>query len=1349
MNLGTGGIRQAVPGSMEIRRLLDQHKPATVLSALEGEDLNGLEIYRAEALLELDRLKEAFAVLDPLVYHLHGKSKAEAEWLRSVMVLRLGWVDSSILSALKAAEVYQEKDSKAAALAWSAVGLQIKGCWKMAEANLREAIELAPNAPRVLMAQARVRLEADQRIEAREVYERMARMDSTWAQVHGLWGSSYVAYLLGEFDEAAGQAEAALEGSDEVVFPLFILGRVALAKEDEGLLAGVLNELKRRSSMSESLPALQVELEGLRLRKAGEGGGKRKRLEAFPTLMQRRDYCGPSTVELVMRYWKGMAGYTNDQIAEKVKIAQSGTPMYRMREFFHLSGFDTVRTLVPPEKLKQLIEAGFPVIIQEEFSNTAHVAVAIGFDDEAEVIELQDPMTHMVTRTPEEELNQLRQIYLDGGLIAFPRGRILEKTLRRMGFFDHPALVWCDQAVLELDQNHFAGAVVQAEKAVKKLPALRLGWVLLLLARLESWKWARDLGRLEGKGFAARKNHPEGDPAREERERFYAALSGARQVHPLAEFIYQFEGSAAFLDQDFSVALDAFQRAVEIDVEDARNYASMAECYFALGLFDKANQAAQLALEHAPGLPAANAWIARAQAALGQKNAVHYARMALDLSPDWWVAHQALAEAHLQENQLMEARREVEQALSLAPGQPEAEALRGVVLWRMHETAKADAELHAVLDKNFLHPVTVYQVHQSLARISFEAGLFEGAEDHARELLRLKGKDPWAVQLLAAVHCELALKQPGNLDEIKLAALVREYEQAVQMNQGETGVIRDYLDYLEALAGLSASLAALQKLRTVYPEKGSLIFLQGSLFNKAGNGDAALACMREALAKPDGVLNRDELGEAAALILKRCGLEEAERDLLEGTVPEGGPSRLERQRAFGLALARLPERYGGRARELLLMTLAEQSEDAEVILRLGDVAVAEEDREQCYRQALMLAPNWSFARSHLAEFLIESSRETEALDFTTGHEQESSSMLITHGRALFGLGHYEEAASTFEQAVEQDGLDDAFLLANLWMAQLRSGMHNAALKTARLGTRQFTGDPRWYVRVGAVLRELGRFDEARLALEKALRKGLSTAEALRAEYEIARLQQDDEIALQVIEDLLSLPDEQEDDGKLGWTERHYLHLLASAGRTQEVRQFIERQSLSVDGWAEAAWAIQDSGQNELQLELAEKALALDPSQIRGLLARAEALSRLGREAEAQEAFQSLLEEHPDEHSAYEKLALWLAAAGDLDKAFDYAEQAVELGIFCPTAWATRGFLHALRGDLPAALDDLQAGWRRADRLRGKKQAYFWWLLAALEGEIDLAEERKYQAFQECRTELEVSLLRMIERMLAD
>src|SRR6185503_8904209 len=148
----------------------------------------------------------------------------------------------------------------------------------------------------------------------------------------------------------------------------YTLRNLALNQEDAAGFEQVVDAIARRSPQSTTLEPWRKQLERMMARQA-ETALPRKRLTAFPTTMQRRNYCGPCVIELVLRYWQGGLDLTNDQIAEAVKFPSSGTPVYRMREFFHLIGFDTVRCMAPLDKLKQLIEAGYPVIVQQEYSN--------------------------------------------------------------------------------------------------------------------------------------------------------------------------------------------------------------------------------------------------------------------------------------------------------------------------------------------------------------------------------------------------------------------------------------------------------------------------------------------------------------------------------------------------------------------------------------------------------------------------------------------------------------------------------------------------------------------------------------------------------------------------------------------------------------------------------------------------------------------------------------------------------------------------------------------------------------------------------------------------------------------
>ncbi len=649
-------------------------------------------------------------------------------------------------------------------------------------------------------------------------------------------------------------AEEALQVSFEIITPLFVQGKIALACEDHEKLAGMVALLKERSPCAESLGDWQAELDWMLLRRGRSG--RRKRLPAFPTLVQRKDFCGPAVVELIIRYWQRGAAYSNDYIAEQIMFPQVGTPIYRMREFFHLAGFETVRTWAPVEKLKALIDAGFPVIIQEEFSNTAHVAVVIGYDEEAKGFELQDPMTHIVTRMTEQELNRLRWIYRDGALIAYPRGRGHEKSLQAMGIYDHLALVWCDQATLALDQNRFQAAIEHAEKAIRKKPELPLGWVMLCHAKLEYWRQTSLARKSSANGFARRLSQQVVGMPDDRRASFYASLEEAGGLYTGEGFVFQFEGSGALLDHNLPQAQSAFQRAIEKDPQNARNFANLAEVYFDTREFDKGFEAASRALEHDPGLPAANIWIARTLAALNGEQADHYSRMAIDLNPDEWMAHLALAEALFQQGSFQDARQEVEVAFALSSGQREVAVLRAILFEKLGEPMRGAEELQSILDEGgWLEAVYQYQVYQALARIAFEAGLFAETLVYLSHLLSIAESDAWGLQLQAAARFEESLQRNEILTEQALVELQQAYEMAIQANRGAIWVIRDYLRYLEAYAGLKACLTVMRRLRHEYPENGNLWFWTGDLFLRSGNKEAAARAMIKALGRHDGVRN--------------------------------------------------------------------------------------------------------------------------------------------------------------------------------------------------------------------------------------------------------------------------------------------------------------------------------------------------------------------------------------------------------------------------------------------------------------------------------------------------------------
>jgi tetratricopeptide (TPR) repeat protein len=1332
-----------------LRSLLDQQRPATVLNLLGEAVPPELAVYKAEALMALDRDKEAHDYLDPIVPQLREDDFARAERVWAEILLRQGWLDGAILSAEGAARAAQSPDLRAEATAWSAVGYARKHCWNPADSALREARQIAPGNPLVLLATARVRLEMDQRLEARAVYDQMAQLDSVWARSNADWGCAHVAFLLGAFDEARARAESALQYSDEIVGPLFVLGQVAMATDDAPSFQRAIAEMERRSPQAGALKWWKEELERLQQRLAADPNARRKRLHAFPTTLQRRDHCGPCTIELVLRYWQGGLELTNEQIAQVVKFPGGGSPTYKMREFFHLVGFDTVRCLAPVDTLKALIDAGYPAIVQEEYSDSSHVAVVIGYDDGMGAIELQDPMTHRITALPVEELNRLRRMYLDSAIVAFPRGKGHDDALARLGLFDEAAIVWTDQAGLALDENRPQAAAELMARATAKLPAHRLSWILWLHAESDLWASARRTGPALPTPLAAKLIGSAGQDSASARGRYYSVLARAKELNPDAEFVHQFEGQGALVDGDVPRALAAYRRATEIDPDDGRNFASLAECYFALRDLDKATQAAWDALNRYPSLAAANAWVSRCLTYRRQRNAMHYARAAVDLAPNWWLPHQALAEALIAAEDYAAARRELDTALALWPDQPEARVWRGILTSYEGNRVVAAIELETALAApQSLNTITAYDARRELCRILFGSNLYDDAVEQVKLLLALTPDDPWAIQFLAAARSQ-SLIRAGRAGDAEAVAEVRQrYDRGVEVNHGATWIVRDYLDALWALAGPELALETAARIQSAYPDNGSLIFVHAQYLSRAGQSEPAARAMLEALSRADGLQNADELYDAVYAIVEGLGPEAGERAALDAHVPDRGAPMAERQRALGLILALYPKERGDRARELLNAALATNPDDSYATLRLGDVSQTDADREALYRRALLLAPRWAFARAHLAEFLLEAGRAAEALEFTEGHENDSFDVLAAHGRALLDTGHCDEAIPVFEQAVSGPSQPTSSLHYWKWAAQEDCGQHEAALATAQAATPLFPKNLLWHLRAAISLRHLGKLDEAERVIEAGKAKGLGQEHILEAEYETAWARKDWSAALSAVERLIRVTGEKAGDEQLGYWENKRLRLLLALKRVDDARRFVLGEKLNADGWGRAAWTAMMAEEWTLCGEFAEKALALDPQHFKGLFTRAEALRGMDREAEALAAYHKLREAHPNEHNAYEKLGLLLALDGKTGEALELAERAVALGPFCPFSWATRGYVHFVRGDRALALADLQTAWGRADTERRRQANEYWWLLAALQNQTELAEDRKRKAVEEATNSTGRRQIEQIEALLS-
>jgi tetratricopeptide (TPR) repeat protein len=538
--------------------------------------------------------------------------------------------------------------------------------------------------------------------------------------------------------------------------------------------------------------------------------------------MQKRNYCGPSTIDLLLRFWKSDEEFSDDQIADYVKLPHGGTPPYRMQEFFHLVGFDTVRCIASIEGLKRLIAAGYPVIVIEEFPDNSHVSVAIGYDEDEHLIEFQDPMTHQVITLPYETLNLLRRTYLDSAVVAFPHGKGHDVELARLGFFDEPSIVWTDRAELDMEKGQYQQATSLMERAVQRLPAHQLSWVMWLSAELEGWQRAVHKPHIPRFSLAAdigKDNLRSADV----RKRYYTVLQRARELYPESKFVHVFAGHGALQDGEPRKALEAFKHAGEIDPGDSRNFAAMAECHFALREMDQALEAARQALKRNPTSPLTNVWMARCLAQRGDQTAEHYARCALELAPNWWLAHQAMAEVLITKRDGSGARRELELALAFDPEQPQARIQRAILASLDGYHAYAVLELEKVLKSRLSLPLYAeFNAHQTLCRLMFARRHFGAAKKQIQKLLKLLPEDPWALQFLAAVSSEIFLDKKSHRTARAGQQVHQLYAAAIRANKGKTWIVADYLNYLARFESPASAWERIVLLRVDYPDNKGL-----------------------------------------------------------------------------------------------------------------------------------------------------------------------------------------------------------------------------------------------------------------------------------------------------------------------------------------------------------------------------------------------------------------------------------------------------------------------------------------------------------------------------------------------
>lgn len=549
-----------------------------------------------------------------------------------------------VLVAARAALTRAESPAARAQLhAELAYGLERKRVRVLATRAAEAASEAWPESSIGAAAHGHLALRFDDRERALACFtEATRRLDPR----RGWFGLAQTRYVLGDF---AGSAAALAELEDHPrnhVAALRMRANLARVQSDWPAVLGHLDAIlaatpdgdhRRRDLLdrASTLVAMGERAAGIELYRAvwrddadddagsfargvldhvergGPGSGDRITLPAFPTVTQKRNYCGPASLELVLRAHG--VDVDQDAIAPAVKLA-TGSPIVAMTRYLESHGLATRRFEADGARFAACLALGLPVIVQEEYSTTSHVAVAIGLDRGLGILAVQDPMTHVPSERLLSTQTSLGALYRGAAIVAYPR--------------DDAALAARLDAADVIDQRHLRLVDECGDPAVRDAVLEVTARCDAALALVEDFPlaWYQRTAALWRQFTRVR--------TRTDRKRFVTALYRARVRYPELEWPHLLHADYLMDDSRWDEALIELAEALRRDPHDSNTAQNIAECHAAAERPDEATEAYWKVLAIDPAHVRATENFARHQLDRGElDDAEHLSACALELAP--------------------------------------------------------------------------------------------------------------------------------------------------------------------------------------------------------------------------------------------------------------------------------------------------------------------------------------------------------------------------------------------------------------------------------------------------------------------------------------------------------------------------------------------------------------------------------------------------------------------------------------------------------------------------------------------------------------------------------------------
>jgi tetratricopeptide (TPR) repeat protein len=1137
-------------------------------------------------------------------------------------------------------------------------GLTQKRCFSLAERAERAALREHGETPLLLVRRGDRALASDDREQAKSCYERALELSASTAPASGAaddgeatYALANLLYVAGEFDRVREVAEgiprtspvwlasARLRASVEAAVLDYeaeaqvwreilthhgdgdfadrdrvALGLAISACDRLGEALEVFRQVWRRAPESQQGRYARARMEAAQL---APEGARRRRLHPFPTTSQKRHQCGPAVIDLCLRYLDVDLDF--EQIDAAVRRGE-GTPMHEIGRFLAHNGVASRRIEINAARLKAAIDLGLPVIVQEEYATTAHVAVITGYDQRLDLFIANDPTSHRQLFKSYAWLEQAGDIYGNGGLLVLgSAGEGLSELERRVdaaGLREAPHLRLLDEREREraglgsrTGTTAFEEVIRLADQALALAPGFKLAWYERARAYISLWGIHRDAHHRR-RALAAlydlrTRFSEEKWPyqlhghllAQEERyEEAYVAYHDAWLRDPGDASNLDAMGRSKLLAGDLEVAEEHLLEALRVDPAHLTAPRNLASLYLRqLELVDEQREASLesgsagvVGSDERPGSGLGAAGVSLGGRS-GQEDPSTYARLGVPQ-----VAQRQLRRAPA--TVLRRAQHFAEVSCSRSPQDAIAYSLSGALAVREGRFAAAREAFRKAVGLGNFAPWTI-------------TGLAVACEQLGQQSMALRVLQAGCQQFRGVALPWLALAgtlaRRGQLD-----GAVQTLRQAMeQVLEGRDEVVRTFFRWRSRAAGAPTAAAELRRFAEGRPGDAALLRTVAELLDESGQRGHAIALFRRLVA--------------------------------------AGPRDV-------VALYRL-----GR---LLAKTVATRDEAAALLERVVE-----------------LAPPMAEARLSLA-WISLAQNARRALDLLQPLTDESPQIWSTRAQALRTLGRDAEGQGAEQRALDcagdphegrlsliawhrQEGrFDQALRLAEgIDVAPLSAGARRAA-EIAWLGAHRLAGKiPVILERVRELCPE-GRV-QPHLAFD--IYHGLS--------------RHDDPLAARAALVLAV----QEPERALTWRIRA-AGCLARSGRPELLDELLRAKHADAMAWVELSHALRSAGRVKAALDAAERARTIDPGHRDVLRALEEAHQRAGSPERALRVARRLLELYPFEHHGAERVGATLARLGRIDEALEHTAAALDAGPYSEGVHGARAIACFMAGRLDEA-----------------------------------------------------------------